>query len=151
MKQQKGFTLIELMIVIVILGILAATAVPAYRTYVQRAKGTEAKVMMKQILEAQIMYLFENYTFFPPAPGDTLIIAHDDPPTAPAIGQVKAALNIYIPVGHRLDYTIQNMPGPPSDSCMVTINAPLNSRPIFSDGTTSITGIAYEDGKIEIF
>jgi len=139
------------MVVVAILGILAATAVPAYRTYVQRAKGTEAKVMMKQILEAQIMYLFENYTFFPPAPGDAVVITHDDPPNAPAIGQVKAALKIHIPVGHRLDFTIQNMPGPPSDACMVTISAPAGSRPIFSDGALGINGIAYEDGRIDIF
>ena len=41
-KEQQGFTLVELMIVIAIIGVLASVAVPAYQDYIGRSQATEA-------------------------------------------------------------------------------------------------------------
>lgn len=51
-KNQKGFTMIELMVVVVIVGILAAIAIPIYGKYVKQARTTEATGRMGEIVTA---------------------------------------------------------------------------------------------------
>jgi type IV pilus assembly protein PilA len=55
-KRVKGFTLIELMIVVAIMGILAAVAIPAFIRYIQRAKTSEAKSNVQKIYSGAVAY-----------------------------------------------------------------------------------------------
>jgi type IV pilus assembly protein PilE len=63
MKSNKGITLIELLIVIVIIGILAAIAIPAYTNYMQRARRVDAKTALEQLRAAQEMWRAERGSY----------------------------------------------------------------------------------------
>ena len=60
LRNRKGFTLIELMIVVVIIGILAAIAIPKFNQASARAKEKEADGILKQIYTLQNTYYAEN-------------------------------------------------------------------------------------------
>ena len=62
-KNKKGFTLVELVIVIVIVGILSVISVPIYRGYVEKAMITEGKVLLNAIAKAELAYFVKNGYF----------------------------------------------------------------------------------------
>jgi len=62
MKNQKGFTLIELMIVVAIIGILAAVAIPQYQNFTKKSKSSEAKVILDALITSEAAYFAEQDT-----------------------------------------------------------------------------------------
>ncbi len=67
--QQKGFTLIELMIVVAIVGILAAVALPAYRDYMVRGRVSEVVAAAGSCKDSVTEYV-QTYNKFPPSAGE---------------------------------------------------------------------------------
>jgi type IV pilus assembly protein PilA len=69
-KNQSGFSLIELLITVVIIGVLAAMGVPQYRRMVSKSRQAEAKVMLGAIFTAESAFQAEYGSF-----GDNVIFA----------------------------------------------------------------------------
>lgn len=75
MGRERGFTIIELMIVVTIIGILAAIAIPFYQNYLTRAKVSEAGMLTDPVKLKVTEYVLANGVF----PGDNDAAGLDPP------------------------------------------------------------------------
>jgi type IV pilus assembly protein PilE len=140
-KTQQGFTLIELMIAVAIVGILAAIAIPAYVEYVARAKRADATLALVGLSQAMERYSANNGTYCGSDAGGTLgTCAFPDAPgvfaqTVPTDGG-RAYYNLRITIVTNTDYTLQAQ----RTGSMAT--DPCGTLQLNASGVQSITGNA---------
>lgn len=151
MKRRGGFTLIELMVVIALLGILAMTASLVYHTYLQRAYGSQAVMMASNLHKGQIAHYLEYDKFFPIDPSISIFIPPDTPPseeTKKALQEVQDHLNITIPLGQHLTYQIYSIGAEAKESCLIRISAPFE---LFKNGKKDLNLSISKDGDVIVF
>jgi len=64
MKKDRGFTLIEILIVMVVIGILAAIAIPSYQNQLRKSSRAAAQAVMMDIANKEIFYLQSQRTYW---------------------------------------------------------------------------------------
>lgn len=127
LRHKRGFTLVEILIVLVIIGILAGLAIPRYVGATSKAKQVEAKQLLRQIYTMEESYRLEHDLYWSP-PGGTKASRSNT--------RAFAAIGIEVMVQARYEYEIRGN----ADHFTATATANLDDDPTLDTWTIDETG-----------
>jgi prepilin-type N-terminal cleavage/methylation domain-containing protein len=152
-NRDSGFTLVELMITVAILGVLAVVAMTGFQAYVMRSKTGEAYMALDKIVTGELEYFGKNQTFL--AAGPTNI----PPPAATTASVDFSADNRWTQIGFAITTNIYfgyqvTLAGNTADcDAMADLNGDgitsLFRRRLTSSGTTATAGEIYIFDELE--
>lgn len=120
MAKPRGFSLIELMIAVAIVGILVAIAVPSYQNHLRKGRRADAQAFITQVAQRQQQYLLDARTY---ALGGTAL----------------AELSMVAPTSVSDHYAVTVTPAAPTVPPSFTVTATPTSTVQLPDGTLTLT------------
>ena len=113
LRKHQGFTLIELMIVVAVIGILASIAYPSYREYVAKSRRAEAKTVLLSAQQWMERFYTENFRYDQNSAGTAVTDASQFPARfsqSPTEGSAVYTIAVVIPANTRDAYWVTATP-----------------------------------------